>query len=243
MRFSCLPSRTIQSGITIGSSCNCRIRIWCELDHSLPFLQVELHSEIVGLARQLAGDDEIYFRNGGINELAPGRSFPWHGDSGYDYVEFMHYYFSDARRENGCLRVIPGSYIGSVDGLMEEVKGLRQQQLGSSDPLGQNRADVELPREVALEIDFYQMIARSSRIFHATYVNQTQKSRLMHHWLFREAFADNHRFDFTKYLTPALIERLPPEQREALWLGREFSIDSKWTGERERELGKVFWLV
>ena len=45
---------------------------WCALDHSLPFLQMELHDEVVELARQMADDRDIYFRNGGINELAPG---------------------------------------------------------------------------------------------------------------------------------------------------------------------------
>ena len=102
---------------------------------------------------------------------------------------------------------------------------------------------MELPGEVALEIDPHHLIVRSSRIFHATYANQTQPSRLMHHWLFRESSAENHRFDFTKYLAPELIERLTPEQREVLWLDREFRLDPAWAGERERELGKVFWSV
>ena len=64
---------------------------WCALDHSLPFLQMELHHQVIELAKQIEGDTDIYFRNGGINELAPGRSFLWHRDSGDEYVEFMHY--------------------------------------------------------------------------------------------------------------------------------------------------------
>lgn len=215
---------------------------WCELDHSLPFLKIALHPEVVELAKQLAEDDDIYFRNGGINELGQGRSFLWHRDSEYEYVEFMHY-FSGAGCEDGCLRVIPGSQIGSADGLMEQVKAFREQQWGSSDSPGQSRTDVELSGEVALEIDPQHMIARSSRIFHATHTNQTQKSRPMHHWLFRESSANNHRFDFTKYLTPELIEGLTAEQREVLWLEREVPLDPRWATEREREVGKVFWSV
>jgi ectoine hydroxylase-related dioxygenase (phytanoyl-CoA dioxygenase family) len=215
---------------------------WCELDHSLPFLQIALHPEIVELGRQMAGDNDIYFRNGGINELAPGRSFVWHRDSEYEYVEFMHY-FSGATCENGCLRVIPGSHIGEIDGLMERVKTLRQQDSAPNNSGGGNCADVELPGEVAIEIAPHHMIVRSSRIFHATYANQTQESRLMNHWLFRESSADNHRFDFTKYLTSELIACLTPEQREVLWLGREFSLDTRWAAEREREIGKVYWSV
>ena len=47
---------------------------WCALDHSLPFMQIILHPEIIELARQLNEDRDIYLRNGGINEQAPNRS-------------------------------------------------------------------------------------------------------------------------------------------------------------------------
>jgi ectoine hydroxylase-related dioxygenase (phytanoyl-CoA dioxygenase family) len=211
---------------------------WCELDHSLPFLQITLHPEIVELAQQLEGDDDIYFRNGGINELAPGRSFHWHRDSEAEYTEFMHY-FSGATRANGCLRVIPGSHIGSTDSLKEQVETLRQQK-SPDDP---SAADVELPGEVSLEIAPEHLIVRSSRIFHATWSNRTQDGRLMSHWLFRASDIENHRFDFTKYLTPELIERLTPEQQKVLWLGRDFPLDPRWASERERELGRVVWSI
>ena len=65
----------------------------------------------------------------------------------------------------------------------------------------------------------------------------------MHHWLFRESAAANHRFDFTGYLGPELVERLSEEQREVLWLGRQFDLDPKWDSEREREYGQVQWSV
>ena len=55
---------------------------WCALDHSLPFLKIILHPEIVELARQLTGESDIYMRNGGINEQAPDRSIGWHVDGG-----------------------------------------------------------------------------------------------------------------------------------------------------------------
>ena len=86
---------------------------WSALDHSLPFLKIELHPEIIEIARQLIGAEDIYFRNGGINELAPGRGFLWHRDSGGVYTEFMHY-FSGADEGSGCLRVVPGSHKGDL---------------------------------------------------------------------------------------------------------------------------------
>jgi hypothetical protein len=78
-----------------------------------------LHPEVVELARQLEGTDEVYFRNGGINELQPGKSILWHHDYKNDShceqdvasagVEFMHY-FGGASAANGCLRIVPASH-------------------------------------------------------------------------------------------------------------------------------------
>jgi hypothetical protein len=215
---------------------------WCDLDHSLPFLQIELHPEIVELARQLIGDDDIYFRNGGINELAPGRSFLWHRDSEDDYVEFMHY-FSGADPDSGCLRVIGGTHVGATDALVADVARRRRERGDPQTAMGEGFADVELPGEISLSLGPHQLLVRSSRIFHATWLNGSSSGRLMHHWLFREPGADNHRFPFDDYLTSELIEALTPEQRQVLWLGREFELDPKWEAERERERGKVSWGV
>ena len=38
-----------------------------------------------------------------------------------------------------------------------------------------------------------------------------------------------------------LIDQLTDEQREVLWLGRDFALDPKYAKERERELGRVRW--
>ena len=213
---------------------------WCALDHSLPFLNIELHPEIVELAAQLAGDDDIYFRNGGINELAKDLSFVWHRDSGDDYVEFMHY-FSGSTPHNGCLRVVPGSHIGSVDGLEAEV--IKRRQARGQDAPDRSVADVELPGEISLSLEPDQLLVRSSRIYHSTWLNQSDAGRLMHHWLFRESSAANHRFHFEEYLTEELVEALTPEQKKVLWIGRGFDLDPKWDGEREREAGRVRWGV
>jgi len=215
---------------------------WSKLDHSLPFLQIELHAEIVELIRQLENDSDVYYRNGGINELAPNRSFLWHRDSEWDYVEFMHY-FSGSTRENGCLRVVPGSHIGPVEPFTKQVEDLRKQHGHHNPKTGQSIPDVELPNEVSLELSPHQLLVRSSRIYHATWVNQTEQSRLMHHWLFRPAKEANHRFHFEQCLTPELIAQLTPEQKEVLWLNRTFDIDPKYAKEQERENGKVFWSV
>ena len=79
-------------------------------DHSLPFLQVCLHPDVVSVGRQvlpLFGDepsDDVYMRNAGVNDMGPGFSIGWHHDGSYG-VEFMHY-FSGSSVANGCLRVV-----------------------------------------------------------------------------------------------------------------------------------------
>ena len=215
---------------------------WCALDHALPFLQIMLHPEILEMARQLAGDDDIYLRNGGINELAPDHSFWWHRDSEMVYTEFMHY-FSGASVAQGCLRVIPGSHIGAADSFKEEAERRRREQGFPEEYWVEGLADVELPGEIPLEVRPDQLIVRDSRIFHATGLNTSSNGRSMSHWLFRDGASNDHRFRFEDVLTDDLIEALTPEQRDALWLGRDFEIAEGYREEREREDGKVAWGV
>ena len=213
---------------------------WCALDHSLPFLQIELHPEIVELARQLEDDRDIYFRNGGINELAPGRSFAWHRDSEWDYIEMMHY-FGGSSVNNGCLRVVPGTQEGPIEPWVERIQKLREAKGFTGDFAPEGPADVHLQEEIPLEVSPGQLIVRSSRFLHATHRNESEDGRYMHHWLFRHSETDNHRMTFRDYLTEDLIDALTEEQREVLWLDREFEIHDRYHAERERELGKVHW--
>ena len=215
---------------------------WCALDHALPFLRVILHPGILEIARQLAQCEDIYLRNGSINELAPGKSFWWHRDSEMVYTEFMHY-FSGASVEHGCLRVIPGSHLDSAEALKGEAERRRRAQGYPEEYWVDGLADVALPGEVPLEVRPDQLIVRDSRIFHATGLNTSMEGRLMSHWLFRDGSCDDHRFRFEDVLTAELIETLSPEQRDALWLGRGFEIAEAYREERERELGKVMWGV
>ncbi len=217
---------------------------WTQLDHTLPFLNVILHSEFVELGKQLIGDDDLYLRNGSINELAPNRpAFIWHRDFPYPGVEFMHY-FSGAYKENGCLRVVPGSHTKPK----EELPKLLEELCPVPDESGQDQTDpeeffpdVELPNEISLEVQPDEIIVRDERIWHASWVNVSPDSRLMSHWRYYQSSYDNHRFTFNDYLTPELIECLTPDQREVLWLDRDFEVCPRYQPNRERELGNVKW--
>jgi hypothetical protein len=196
----------------------------------------------VELARQLNGEEDIYHRNAGINELAPNRSTIWHRDGGAGWAEFMHY-FSGGGRVDGCLRVVPGSQDGPIEPWTNQLEELRQGQGQEKQPREDGYEDVQLPGEISLEVEPHQMIVRRSSIFHATWLNRSDKGRCMSHWLFHSHTLENHRFNFNEYLTSELVESLTQDQRDVLWLEREFDLDPSFTKERESELGKVMWGV
>ena len=215
---------------------------WCALDHALPFMNIILHPEIIELARQLAGHRDIYLRNGGINEQAPNRAVGWHIDGGPEWTEFMHY-FSGASRENGCLRLVPGSHTGPPTAL-EKMAAQRRAERGiAGSPADDGWEDVALDDEISLAVEPHQLIVRHAKLFHATWLNRTRTGRYMSHWLFHPPTIDNHRFTWGDYLTPELLSSLSPQQREVLWLDREFAIDPAYESERARELGHVKWGV
>ena len=241
---------------------------WSSLDHSLPALRIMLHEEVVELGRQLLGADDIYLRNGGVNEMAPShtgfssaKTVKWHRDSlshWYDgertWDEFMHYPFADGQgcdTSRGCLRLIPGSHYWSEEQNAEFVQmagDLREQQglpRNYSDLVADARvaADVYIEGEVSITLGPADLLLRKGTIYHCTHQNHGSDGRLMQHWLFRahDHVPNNHRFRWEEYLSHALINQLSDAQRQVLWLGRGQDLDERYSQERGKEAGKVFW--
>ena len=100
---------------------------WCALDHSLPFMQIILHPEIIELARQLSEDRDIYLRNGGINEQAPNRSVGWHIDGGPGWAEFMHYFLRGRRAQTDVCASSQAVHTGPPTSLQETAARLRDE--------------------------------------------------------------------------------------------------------------------
>jgi hypothetical protein len=67
-----------------------------------------------GLARDIIGPDvRLYWEQAVYKEPEKPRSFPWHQDNGYTFIEPQQYLtcwvaLTDATVENGCPWVIPG---------------------------------------------------------------------------------------------------------------------------------------
>ena len=227
------------------------------LDHSLPFLRVELHPSALQIARQLDKCHDIYFRNGGINEIAPGRAIRWHRDSsskaGFEKdgvpgedVEFMHYFHGSPCE--GGFRLWPASHGGAWDEWQDEVDRQRNlqgeptpEQLAA--PCLQGVNDAKLSGEVTISLGPEDLLIRSSRLVHGTWRNDCGHGRLMHHWRFCPGDIHQHRIRFEEHMSPELLRSLSAEQREVLWVGRDFDIAPRYTKEYEGRKGKLLWGV
>lgn len=192
---------------------------WSTLDHSLPALRIILHEDVVELGRQLLSKSDIYLRNGGVNEMPPGRTVKWHRDSishfhaGEDgWSEFMHYPHSDGRGTNparGCLRIIPGSHTWDQQQEDAFVADLEHRRLADGLPPTYKELaalpdalEPTMPGEISISLGPADLLVRRSSIYHSTHANSTGDGRLMQHWLFRAAdhTPNNHRFRWEDYL-------------------------------------------
>ena len=132
--------------------------------------------------------------------------------------------------------------LADIESIEKRLQNILRKVRGGEEPATmEGPADVWLDGEVSRELGPGDLLVRSSKIFHATWKNETETGRLMHHWLFRDGVSDNHRFRFDDYLTDELVSELTEQQRQVLWLQRNFELDPIYAAERERELGKVRW--
>ncbi|HEU4428982.1 MAG TPA: phytanoyl-CoA dioxygenase family protein [Myxococcota bacterium] len=137
-----------------------------ELISSRPF--AELAHDLLGADVRLYWDQAVYKKS------ERPRTFGWHQDNGYGYVEPQGYLtlwiaLTDATRENGCLEVLPGlhklgtlAHASSGDGIF----------LDLPEPL-----PPELPAPVALPLRAGSLVAMSSLLPHRTGPNRTPHVR------------------------------------------------------------------
>jgi phytanoyl-CoA hydroxylase len=78
------------------------------------------HPRLLGFCRDLLGSDvNLYWDQAVYKKTEKPRSFPWHQDTGYNFVEPQSYLtcwlaLTDATEENGCPWVIPGAHLGGT---------------------------------------------------------------------------------------------------------------------------------
>lgn len=182
-------------------------RGFADVGHQEQLIRYYLHPQSVELACQILEED-VLLRCGILVDLGTGEATPWHrDDQGKPFMLFMQYR-GGAVPQNGCLRVIPKSHLCESQIIEDEFSILSVEQNWACSRF--NEA-ITHPREVSLAVTPQQLILRDSRIWHGTYVNQTDQYRLLLTWAFiPKSYSSEWRFPFPEAL-----------QKQNHWTDRE----------------------
>ncbi|MDE0346097.1 MAG: phytanoyl-CoA dioxygenase family protein [Boseongicola sp.] len=152
--------------------------------------QDPVFSELIALPAALevlAGlgfDDPRYF--GGAIIAKEGGSPPlyWHQDWTYweepesadpvPHQVFLMWYLSNTNRENGCLRVVPGSHNKRLEA--HDLIGTHDDGVRHQDPKTSSGYK-PLPGEVDLPVTAGDLVIGDARLLHAAHANQTSERR------------------------------------------------------------------
>jgi ectoine hydroxylase-related dioxygenase (phytanoyl-CoA dioxygenase family) len=128
------------------------------------------HPRLLGFCRDLLGADvNLYWDQAVYKKTEKPRSFPWHQDTGYNFVEPQAYLtcwlaLTDATEANGCPWVVPGAHLAGT---------LRHRWV---DPLGYQCLDGPA-NAVAAPVAAGGAVVFSSLTPHSTGPNQTSEVR------------------------------------------------------------------
>jgi len=162
---------------TIGISHRGKRYFANECQRAQPALRRMLFSPaMAGICRATIGDTAYFFFDQYVVKGAEGGlAFSWHQDSGYvvgnggpaDHAPYLTCWcpLDDATRDNGTVRVVPGSHLRGV------VPHVRR--AGSNDLA----VEVDEADSIAIEVPAGSVVAFSSRTLHATGPNRTDKRR------------------------------------------------------------------
>jgi phytanoyl-CoA hydroxylase len=128
------------------------------------------HPRLLGFCRDLLGPDvNLYWDQAVYKKTEKPRSFPWHQDTGYNFVEPQSYLtcwlaLTEATEANGCPWVVPGAHLAGT---------LRHRWV---DPLGWQCLDSPADA-VAARVPAGGAVVFSSLTPHSTGPNQTTEVR------------------------------------------------------------------
>lgn len=185
-------------------------RGFADVGHHQSLMKFYLHPDSIEISRQVLQDD-VLLRCGILVDLGTGEATDWHQDvQGKPFMMFMHYR-GGASKENGCLRVIPGSHLVPCSETDIEFDQLAVAQNHSC---SRRNEGISHPKEIPLIVNDSQIIIRDSRIWHSTFVNHTQEFRLLLTWGFiRRKDRGEWQFPFPESLK---AEHFSPEERKVI---------------------------
>lgn len=157
--------------------------LWTNADPA--FADLIAHPLVLKALAQLGFADPSFSDGYVISKAAHGQRLFWHHDwfawndhSAYDLPApqlFCMVYLTDTRRENGCLRVIPGSHVH---------QNLLHQLLAEphSTELSMGQGSVEFgdrPDEVDVPVQAGDLLIGDARLLHATHENLSEERRTL----------------------------------------------------------------
>ena len=138
--------------------------------------------------------NNLVFRNITINKPGQSPGLYWHQDwmkwndpvslSPWCQTVFLNWYLTDTDRENGCLRVIPGSHRRRFD-LHEHL--IPPHEGGGYEIEETNQwMFLDHPQAIDVPVNAGQLVVADARLLHGTHPNKTDERRtLLLGWFFR----------------------------------------------------------
>lgn len=166
-----------------------------------------LGDEVLDLVEPIVGPDIALWSSHFISkDPLTGRGTPWHEDSAfwngrlssYQRIVTVWLALSPSRRENGCMRVIPGTHTGGFSDYVEVDR--------ATNTFGSQIAEVDESAAVYFELDRGQFSLHDGRIMHGAAPNTSPVRRT----------------GYTMRYFPASTEVLPVPQNQGhrVWLAR-----------------------
>lgn len=147
----------------------------------------------------------------------------WDDPGGFDPLPqqvFLMYYLVDTNRENGCLRVIPGTHTRHHP-LIDRLAEAHSDELRAARDLG-NPAFAIQPDEVDVPVRAGDVVIGDSRLLHAAHANETDRRRTVITLWYHPAMTalDERTQAFIARMAAGSPEAWPAEKRalvEPLW--------------------------
>lgn len=182
------------------------------------------HPSVLAMVSDLFGSDDYRLFLANFNNRTPGIKpmINWHTDYQEKHrplgprVE-VAWYLTPTTRENGCLRVIPGSQRHPIVDMRRElaILGRQQNKLWRS-------YEVQHPDEIDVRLGPDKLLIRDGFIWHCTHMNKTQDIRYLYAWSYCPLAERKMLVEYELFLPRHIVEFPTPTQRRLFSLEEDY---------------------
>ncbi len=186
------------------------------VDSSEVMLKLLEHPYVLAIVSDLFGSDDYRIFLANFNNRTPNIKpiIHWHTDyqdtqrSIGPRVE-VAWYLTPTNKENGCLRLIPGSHTGPATSSVRELAIAARNQERSL----WRSYEVHHPREIALPLGPEKLLFRDGFIWHCTYKNTTEEIRYLYSISYCSLNEPLMLVDYELFLPRHIVEFPSPTQK------------------------------